>query len=134
MKMGVDELEKVRDILLELPYVSEKTSPGGAICFFILDNKTKKTLCYFHNSHHDGRVSLWCPAYQDLKKDLIQNRPGQFFQPHTSSGGNFGEWLGIYLDAINESSINWVLISKILVDAFRKIASKKLVNKLKVSR
>ena len=128
--MGLHELNQVRDITFLLPEVNEKSGPGGAICFSILN---KKTLCYYHDNHHDSRASLWCPAYQDLKKDLIRNNPKQFFQPHTSSVGHFSEWLGIYLDTTGENTVNWELISKILEDAFRKVAPKKLINKLKIS-
>ena len=128
--MGIHKLDKVRDIALALPEVNEKAGPGGAICFFI---HNKKTLCYYHDNHQNGRESLWCPAYSDLKKDLIRNKPEQFFQPQTSSAGHFGEWLGIYLDATGEHSVNWELISKIIEDAFRKVAPKRLINKLKIS-
>lgn len=123
------ELNQVRDIMLTLPGVNEKKSYGGAVCFFV---HNKKTICYYHdNLRGDGRVSLWCPVYSDLKKDLVRNKPEEFFQPQTSSAGHFSDWLGIYLDTTDENPVNWKLISKILEDAFRKVAPKRLVNKLK---
>jgi len=125
--MGTHELNQVREIILALPEVTEKPSPGGGICFFTLN---KKTICYYHDNHHAGRVSLWCPAYSDLKEDLVRNKPEQFFQPQTSSAGHFSEWLGIYLDSTGENSVNWNLVSKILEDAFRKVAPKSLINNL----
>jgi len=125
------ELNKLRDIALAFPEVNEKSSPGGAVCFFM---PNKKTLCYYHTDHHYGRVSIWCPAYPDLKKDLLRNKPELYFQPHSSSSGNFSGWLGIYLDSISENSVNWDLVSKILEDAFRKIAPKSLIDKLEVSK
>lgn len=129
--MGMYELNQVRDIALALPEVNERPSPGGAICFFILNNKTKKTICYYHDNYgDDGRVSLWCPAYSDLKKYLVRNKPKQFFKPLTSTAGHFSEWLGIYLDTTGENSANWEEISKILEEAFRKVAPKRLINKI----
>ncbi len=125
--MGMHELIKLREIILALPEVKEKPSPGGAVSFYLPD---KKTLCYYHDRHHHGRASLWCPAYSDLKQDLVRNKPEHFFQPHTSSAGHFSEWLGIYLDSSDEYPVDWKYIAKILEDAFRKIASKKLINKL----
>jgi len=126
----MNELNQVRDILLALPEVSENSSYGGAICFSILN---KKTICYYHSNYRGkGRIVLWCPTYSDLKKDLLRNRPGQYFQPQTSSAGHFGEWLGIYLDTTGENSVDWKLVSKILEDAFRKTAPKKLLNELKI--
>lgn len=125
--MGKHEINKVREIALAFPEVNEKSSPGGAISFIILN---KITLCYYHESHHNDRVSLWCPAYPDLKKDLIRIKPEHYFQPKTSADGHFAEWLGVYLDSVGENSVDWKLTSKILEDAFRKIAPKRLIDKL----
>jgi len=129
--MRIHELNKVRDITLALPEVNEKKSYGGAIWFFL---PNKKTICYFHDNYMgDCRVVLWCPAYSDLKKDLIRNKPEQFFQPYTSSAGHFSKWLGIYLDTTDENSVDWKLLSKILEDSYRKVAPKRLINKLELN-
>jgi len=71
--MGMHELNQLREIILTLAESDEKPSPGCAICFFTLN---KKTICYYHDSQHNDRVSLWCPAYPDLKKNLMRNNPG----------------------------------------------------------
>ena len=125
--MEFHELSKVRDIALSLPEVNEKSSPGGATSFIIL-NKT--TLCYYHEDHHHDRVLLWCPAYPDLKKDLIRNKPTQYFQPHTSSAGHFGLWLGIYLDSVNENPIDWESYSNNFRGCFSISCTKKLLTPL----
>jgi len=129
--MAIHALNQLREIVLALPQTDEKPSPGGTICFF---TPNKKTICYYHDSHHHGRASLWCPVYPDFKNDLLRNKPEQFFHPHTSSAGHFSDWLGIYLDTADEIPVDWNLISKILEDAFRIAAPKWLIKKLITSR
>jgi hypothetical protein len=125
--MGQPELNRVRDIALALPEVSERIS-HGAHCFFVRD---KRPLCYFHNDHRgDGRISLWCPAYPDLRQDLIRNHPDGFFNPPASASGIFSDWIGIYLDTVSGNTVNWSQVAQILKDAFRKVATKKLIAEL----
>ena len=122
--MGMRELSRVREIALALPEVSERRS-HGALCFFILD---KRPLCYYHDDHRgDGRISLWCPAYPDLRDDRVLNHPQRFFKPQTSSSGTFCGWLGAYLDTTGENAVDWQDIATIVEDAYRKIAPKRLV-------
>jgi len=125
--MGQPELNRVRDMALALPEVNERTS-HGARCFFVRD---KRPLCYFHDDHRgDGRISLWCPAFPDLREDLVRNHPERFFKPPMSASGIFSDWLGIYLDTVAGSAVNWIHVARILEDAFRKVATKKLIAEL----
>ncbi len=114
-------LEEVRTLALAFPSAVERSS-HGAICFFIQNNKP---LCYYHDNHrNDGKVSLWCPVYLDLQQELIRSEPSKYFKPQTSSSGTFREWIGIYLQ---ENEPEWERITGILEDAFRKIASARLI-------
>ena len=122
--MGTRELNRIRSIVLAMPEVSERMS-HGALCFFVKD---KVPLCYYHDNHRgDERLSVWCPAYADAREELVRNQPRRFFRPQTSSAGTFSNWLGVFLESSRDDPIDWELIGKILGDAYRKVAPKKLV-------
>ena len=121
------ELDRVREIALALPEVSERLS-HGARCFFVRD---RRALCYFHDHHHgDGRISLWCPAPSGVPEELVSAEPQRFFEPPVSAAGTFAGWLGVYLDTTGEISVDWTEIAAILEDAFRTVAPKKLIAEL----
>jgi hypothetical protein len=53
------ELERVRDICLALPEVTERLSHGSPTWFI----RGKKTFVMYLDDHHgDGRLALWCAA------------------------------------------------------------------------
>ncbi len=117
----------VRKIALALPEVAEHFG-HGAFCFFIRD---KQSLCYYHDNHKgDGRVSLRCHAYPDVREELIRDHPKRFFRPQTSSSGALKDWLGIYLDTLEENDPDWRQIAVLLKDAYCKVAPKKLIAEL----
>ena len=125
--MGTHELDRVRNIALALPAVSEHTS-HGVPCFFI---REKRALCYYHDNHRgDGRISLWCPAPQGVQADLVSNDPQRFFKPPPSAKGTFAHWLGVFLDMQDENSVDWNEIAAILEDAYRTAAPPALVKQL----
>ena len=118
------EFSRVRRIALALPKVSERFS-HGAVCFFV---QNKRPLCYYHDNHRgDGRVSLWCPAPPGLQELLVDAKPQQFFKPMTSAAGAFRDWVGVYLDT---PEVDWIEVASILEDAFRMVASRKLIAEL----
>lgn len=126
-EMGKHELDRVRNIALALPEVSEQLS-HGAPCFFIRD---KRALCYYHDNHRgDGRISLWCPAPPGVQADLVSNDPQRFFKPPASANGTFSQWLGVFLDTIGENIVDWNEITAILEDAYRTAAPTALVARL----
>jgi len=108
-------LDRVRAIALALPDVTEQLS-HGATCFFVRD---KRPLCYFHDHHNDGRVSLWCPAGPGVQEALVASEPTRFFKPPTSASGTFSDWVGVFLD---DADVDWDEIAEILEDAFRVVA------------
>jgi hypothetical protein len=69
--VGASDLERLREVALALPEVSERLS-HGAMCFFV---RGKKPLCYFHDHHNDDRVSLWCPAPPGVQEQLVTAEP-----------------------------------------------------------
>src|SRR3954468_14661057 len=124
----MNELERVRDIALALPEVSERFSHGEP-CFFVRD---KRPLCYFHDDHSgDGRISLWCPVPDGVQEEMVRADPGRFFAPPTSARGVYSGWLGIYLDQRSgRQQDDWREVSAIMRDAYRHVAPKALVAKL----
>lgn len=125
--MEQSELIRVRDITLKFPEVTEKIS-HGAPCFFVQD---KRPICYFHDHHRgDDRVSLWCPAYPDVREDLLQNYPARYFEPQPSASGVFSQWIGVYLDGSGDDAVDWRQVASLIEDAFRKTASKAIVARL----
>jgi hypothetical protein len=122
--VGEHELGQVRKIALAVPEVNERRS-RGAPCFFVRD---QRALCYYHDDHHgDGRISLWCPAPPGVPDELVSAEPDRFFKPTTSATGAFSGWLGVFLDTSGEDEVDWDEIAAILEDAFRTVASKRLI-------
>lgn len=127
--MNSPELQRVRQIALALPEVTERLSHGTP-CFYLRD---KKPLCYFHEAgfhHDDSRAALWCPAQPGDQEALVATEPDRYFRPQPSAGGVFSDWIGVYLDDPSGSagsSIDWTEVAGVVEDAYRKIAPKKLV-------
>jgi hypothetical protein len=110
-------LTQVRDVALGLPEVTERLS-HGAPTFFVRD---KKTFVMFVDNHHDdGRLALWTAAPDGTQATLVETEPERFFRPPYV--GHRG-WLGVRLDV----DVDWEEIEQIIVDAYRCIASKKLI-------
>ena len=122
--MGQSELDGVRKIALALPEVNERLSHGAA-CFFV---QNKRPLCYYHDNHRgDDRVSLWFPVGPGAQEEMVTTDPKRFFRPPTSAAGTFENWLGVFLDTPEN---DWREIAGMLEEAFRRVASKRLVAEL----
>lgn len=122
------ELEHVRGIALGLPGVNERLS-HGAPCFFVRD---QRPICRFHDADFagDDRVSLWCPAPEGVREDLVAAEPDRFFAPAPSASGVFGDWIAVYLDTDGDLAVDWVEIAAIVEDAYRLRAPKELITEL----
>lgn len=118
----------MREIALALPEVNERLS-HGAPCFFLRD---RRPICYFHDEDFaaGGRASLWCPAPVGVREELAAADPERFFAPTPSAAGVFGDWIGVYLDTAGEAAVDWDEIAAIIEDAYRMLASKRLVAEL----
>ena len=125
--MGSDEYERVRRIALSLPDVNERMS-HGAPCFFV---RNRRPLCYFHDDHTDeGRISIWCPVPAGVQEHFVATAPDRFFKPVPSARGTFSDWLGVYVDLVDErgdSRVDWDEVADIVETAFRMVAPKSLV-------
>jgi hypothetical protein len=120
--MAKSELDRVREIVMAFPEVSERLS-HGAPSFFI---REKKTLCNLHSDHHgDGRLALWVPAPPGVQEELTGLEPDRFFVPPYV--GHRG-WLGVTLNV----DPDWDEIAGIIDDAYRLVAPKTLVQRLEV--
>ncbi len=92
--MADSVLDRVREIAIALPEVSERLS-HGAPSFFI---REKKTLCNVHTDHHgDGRLALWAPAPVGVQAEITRLEPERFFVPPYV--GHRGR-IGVNLDSI----------------------------------
>lgn len=108
----MDVLEKVREICLGLPEVSERLSHGEPCWFF----KGKRVICMFDDHHHGAdRVAVWVPCLPGVAAELVKRSPwlgredggsplpkslpegegSQFFVPPYVGGKG---WVGVVLD------------------------------------
>jgi hypothetical protein len=108
-------LQHVRALCLALPGATERLS-HGAPCFFV-----KKSFVMFLNDHHgDGRLAVWCAAPEGAQQALIAADAERFFRPpYVGPSG----WIGVRLDVRPD----WDEIAGIIEDAYRTVASPKLV-------
>ncbi|GAB0104979.1 MmcQ/YjbR family DNA-binding protein [Nocardia sp. JMUB6875] len=111
--------ERLRGICAGLPEVTEKLSHGEP-CWFA---GGKKMFVMFADHHHDDRLGFWCAAPAGVQEELVAAEPDQFFRPPYV--GHRG-WLGVYLDV----AVDWDEIGEIVDDAYRTVATKRLVGEL----
>jgi hypothetical protein len=117
--MAGDPLQKVRELCLALPEVSERLSHGEPTWFV----QGKKTFVMYSTHHHSGHLGFWCAAPPGAQAALIASDPGRFFRPPYV--GHRG-WLGVCL----EGKIDWDEIADLIEDAYRVIAPKSLAAQL----
>jgi hypothetical protein len=120
--VSASDLERVRQISLALPEVSERLS-HGATCFFVRE----RPICYVHDHHNDDRVSLWCPAPPGAQEELVSGEPKRFFKPTPSARGTFSDWLGVFLDTSGDAAVDWDEVAEIIEAAFRLVAPASVV-------
>jgi hypothetical protein len=110
-------LERLREICLSLPEVTERLS-HGAPTFFV---RGKRAFVMVMTDHHgDGRFALWCAAPEGMQKMLVEADSERFFVPPYV--GHRG-WLGVRLDR----GLHWEEVTGIAEDAYAEVAPKKLV-------
>jgi hypothetical protein len=113
----VTALDRLRELCLALPEVTEKVSHGEPTWF------VRKTFVMFADRHHDDRLAFWCAAPPGVQEELVAVDPARFFRPPYVGGRG---WLGVYLDV----DVDWAEVGEIVTDAYRAIAPKKLVTRL----
>jgi hypothetical protein len=111
-------LERMRELCLGLPEVSERLS-HGAPTFFV---REKRCFVMVLTDHHgDGRFAIWCAAPEGLQKLLVDADPERFFVPPYV--GHRG-WLGVRLDRV----LDWDELAGIVEDAYAEVAPTRLVD------
>ncbi|MFI7455038.1 MmcQ/YjbR family DNA-binding protein [Nonomuraea sp. NPDC049714] len=118
----MDPLAALREICRALPETTERLSHGEPTWFI----RGKKTFVMYADHHHDDRLAFWCAAPAGVQEELVAADPGRFFRPPYV--GHRG-WLGVYLDV---DDVDWEEIAEIVVDAYRQIAPKSLVELIQV--
>jgi len=115
--------ERIRAICLDLPGVTEKLS-HGAPAFFA----GRQFLMLWIDGHHEHSFPhLWCAAPPGAQSELVTTEPDRFFRPPYVGGRG---WLGVRLDG----RIDWKEIEVVCEEAYRSVASKKLVASLDLKK
>ncbi|MCU1629019.1 MAG: MmcQ/YjbR family DNA-binding protein [Pseudonocardia sp.] len=107
-------LERLRELCLALPEVTEKVSHGEPTWF------VRRTFVMFADHHHDDRLAFWCAAPSGTQEELVAADPQRYFRPPYVGGRG---WLGVYLDV----DVDWAEVGEIVTDAYREVAPRKLV-------
>jgi hypothetical protein len=112
----VSALERVRELCLSLPEVTERSS-HGAPTFFV----GKRTFVTYHDDHHgDGRLALWCAAPDGAQAGLVAGAPEHYFVPPYV--GHRG-WVGVRLDR----DLSWDAIAGAIEEAYIAVAPPRLI-------
>lgn len=110
--------QRVRDICLGLPGVTEKVS-HGAPAFFA----GKQFVMLWPEGHHDnGFPHLWCAAEDGVQAELTKASSRFFRPPYVGHRG----WVGMRLDG----DVDWNEVAEMCSDAFRVVAPRRLVEQL----
>jgi hypothetical protein len=115
----VTELERVREICLALPEVTERLSHGTPT-WFVRDEKSFAT--FWDDHHGDGRLCVWCAAPPGMQEALVAGEPSHYFRPPYV--GHRG-WLGVLLNA----GLDWNEIAGALEEAYCCVAPASLVER-----
>ena len=115
----MDPLDRLRNLCLALPAVTERLSHGEPT-WFVQD---KKVFVMYANHHHDDVLGFWCAAPAGAQDTLVGSSPDRFFRPPYV--GHRG-WLGVRLDVPTD----WDEIADLVEDAYRMIAPRRLVAEL----
>jgi predicted DNA-binding protein (MmcQ/YjbR family) len=115
-------LDQLRDICLELPKAHESEA-FGAPTFQI----GKKNFAMTHRGK-DDRPSVWVKAVPGRQEALVSAFPDRYYRPPYLGGNG---WLGCWLD--DTALPDWDEIEDLVIDSYRLIAPKRLVNMLSES-
>jgi hypothetical protein len=111
--------DRIRAICMNLLGVTEKLSHGSPAFF-----AGRQFLMLWIDGHHDNAFPhLWCAAPPGVQDELVTSEPDRFFRPPYVGGRG---WVGVRLDGV----IDWKEIEAVCEEAFRTVATKKLVASL----
>jgi hypothetical protein len=118
----MDPLERLRALCLALPETTERLSHSEPTWFV----RGKKTFVMYANHHHDDRLAFWCAAPDGAQEILVGSDPERFFVPPYVG---YRGWIGVRLDV----PVDWDQIADLVVDAYRTVAPRKLVEQLEAA-
>ena len=113
-----DALERLREICLTLPEVTERPSHGTPTWF--VRGKSVFAQLWADGHHSDQFPHLWAAAPPGVQEELVEARPERYFRPPYVGGRG---WLGMRLDG----DVDWDEVADVCEDAYRVIAPKRLV-------
>ncbi len=115
--MTEDPLERLRATCLAFPEVTERLSHGEPTWFV----GGRKVFVTYADHHHDDRLGFWCAAPPGSQHELVAADPQRFFVPPYVGGRG---WIGVRLDV---GDVDWDEIGEVVEDAYRMIATKRLI-------
>jgi hypothetical protein len=111
-------VEKLRQICLALPEVTERISHGES-SFFV----GRQFVAVDDHHHGADRLAFWCAAPDGAQEQLIAENPAQFFRPPYVGGRG---WVGVRIDL----DPHWDQVDEIVRDAYRQVAANRLIARL----
>ena len=101
-------VKRLRALCLGFPEAGERVSHGEPTWFA----GKGKVFAMLDNHHHGSdHLSVWLPMPPGVQEELLAVEPGRFFRPpYVGPAG----WVGVVLD----TRPDWVLVSKLLREAF----------------
>jgi hypothetical protein len=115
-------LARLRAICLALPGVIEKVAWGEPTW------RAGKLFAQMDTHHHGAdHMAVWLPARPGVQEALVEENPEQFFRPPYV--GHKG-WIGVRIDRRPD----WRVVAGLVAEAYREVASPRLIAELDRSR
>lgn len=115
-------IDRLRAICLALPETTEKLAWGGPT--FRAGANGKMFVTFSNNHHNDGRIAALCASTHATQDLLVRRDPERFFVPPYE--GVRG-WIGVRLE---DKRVDWAETAEIVEQAYRMVASKRLLTLL----
>jgi hypothetical protein len=115
-------IQRLRAICLALPEVTEKIAWGEPTW------RVGKLFAQMDTHHHRAdHVAVWLPARPGVQEALIDEDPEHYFRPPYV--GHKG-WIGVRIDR----DPDWRAVAALVREAYREVASSRLVARLDAAR
>jgi hypothetical protein len=115
-------IARLRRICMALPEVTEKIAWGESTW------RAGKIFAQLDTHHHRAKhVAVWLPARPGVQEELVEDDPEHFFRPPYV--GHKG-WIGVRIDM----KPDWKVVASLVADAYREVASPRLLKLLDAGR